>query len=96
MVDIPNFIQILFTPIQVLNQIKNITEIVKENTNGLGNLENLIIFPLAILIVFFIKNSYEKMKNLKIKLNYSIEVLFYMIFSIFSLTGMSTFLYFNF
>ncbi len=96
MSNIPNFIQLLFNPMQLFNQIKNITEIVKENTNGLGNLENLIIFPSAILIVFFIKNSYEKMKNFRLKVIYNFEILFYVIFSVFSLTGISTFLYFNF
>ena len=96
MINIPNFIQLLFNPMQLFNQIKNITEIVKENTNGLGNLENLIIFPSAILTVFFIKNSYEKMKNFRLKVIYNFEILFYVIFSVFSLTGISTFLYFNF
>lgn len=96
MIDIQNFIYIFTNPLQILNQMNNIIEIVKNNTNGLGNLENIIIFPLALIIVFFIKNSYEKVKKFKLEIKYGFEIIIYSIVSILSLTGMSTFLYFNF
>ena len=96
MADINGFIYLLKHPTRVLEITKELREMAAERLGGLGNKEGILILIISIILVFLIKNSYEKMKNFKVKINYSFEILFYIIFSIFSLTGMSTFLYFNF
>ena len=58
--------------------------------------EGLKFFVIAIIITFLLKNSYEKMKKFKMERKDSIETISYLIFSIMSLTSVSTFLYFNF
>lgn len=72
----------------------------------LMNILNLrSIFPPIILVGFFIaaffmmlcsKNAYEKMQNFKPTLMKLITTLFLLVWSVFSLAGISTFLYFNF
>ena len=58
--------------------------------------EGLKFLVIAIIITFLLKNSYEKMKKFKMERKDSIETISYLIFSIMSLTSVSTFLYFNF
>lgn len=96
MIDINGFLYLLKYPTRALETTKKLREMTAERLGGLGSKEEILILIISIILVFLVKNSYEKMKNFKIKINYSFEILFYIIFSIFSLTGMSTFLYFNF
>lgn len=58
--------------------------------------EGLKFLVIAIIITFLLKNSYEKVKKFRMERKYSIETISYLIFSIMSLTSVSTFLYFNF
>ena len=88
--------KLLFNPLSVLKLSTNILEIVKGNTNGIGTIEGIIVFPIALFSIVFIQNSYEKTKRFEMKLKYSIEIILYSVTSILSLIGMSTFLYFNF
>ena len=80
----------------VLKESKDFFEIVKEMTNGLGNLQNIIIIPLAFIILFFLKNSMERCRKFKNNLISYIEIVVYFCISVLFLSGMSTFLYFNF
>lgn len=96
MADINGFIYLLKYPTRALEITKELREMAAERLGGLGNKEGILILIISIILVFLVKNSYEKMKNFKVKINYSFEILFYIILSIFSLTGISTFLYFNF
>ena len=80
----------------VLKDSRSFFEIVTEMTNGLGNFENMIIIPLAFIILFFFKNSLERYKKFKNNLNFYIETIIYFSTSILFLSGISTFLYFNF
>ena len=80
----------------VLKESKDFFEIVKEMTNGLGNLQNIIIIPLAFIILFFLKNSMERCRKFKNNLISYIEIIIYFCTSVLFLSGMSTFLYFNF
>ena len=88
--------KLLFNPLSVLKLSTNILEIVKGNTNGIGTIEGIIVFPIALFSIAFIQNSYEKAKRFEMKLEYSVEIILYSATSILSLIGMSTFLYFNF
>lgn len=96
MADINGFIYLLKNPTRVLEITEELRKMAAERLGGLGNKEGILILIISIILAFLVKNSHEKIKNFKIKIDYSFEILFYMIFSIFSLTGMSTFLYFNF
>ena len=96
MADINGFIYLLKNSTRVLEITEELRKMAAERLGGLGNKEGILILIISIILAFLVKNSHEKMKNFKIKIDYSFEILFYMIFSIFSLTGMSTFLYFNF
>lgn len=80
----------------VLKETKEFFDIVKEMTNGLGNLQNTIIIPLAIIILFFFKNSMERCRKFKNNLIFYMEIIIYFCTSVLFLSGMSTFLYFNF
>lgn len=86
--------------------LKNITLILKDSiiffeivakiTKGLGVLENIIIIPLAFIILFFFKNSVERCKKFKNNLRFYIEIVIYFCTSVLFLSEISTFLYFNF
>ena len=80
----------------VLKETKDFFEIVTDLTNGLGNLQNIIIIPLAFIILFFLKNSMERCRKFKNNLISYIEIIIYFCTSVLFLSGMSTFLYFNF
>ena len=58
--------------------------------------EGLKFLIIAVILTFLLKNTYEKVKKFKAKRRYSVETISYLIFSIMSLTSVSTFLYFNF
>lgn len=58
--------------------------------------EGLKFLIIAVILTFLLKNTYEKIKKFKAERKYSIETISYLIFSIMSLTSVSTFLYFNF
>lgn len=96
MIDVNGFLYLIKNPLRILEITKEIREIANERLGGLGNKEGLLILILSIIIVLLLKNSYEKVKKLNFKLNYFSEIVGYIIISILSLTGMSTFLYFNF
>ena len=78
-----------------IGQIGEMTELYRNLSQGiLGNKFNLIILVLSLIIVFLLKNIYEK----KLKYNYifGIECILILIISIWNLNNISTFLYFNF
>ena len=59
-------------------------------------LEFILIFFIAIVLIFFKVNSLNKMEKYNFSAKKEIEIIFYMVFSILSLSGVSSFLYFNF
>lgn len=96
MFDINGFMYLLKNPIRILGTTEKLRDIANERLEGFGKKEDFFMFIIAIILAFLTKNSYVKMKKFKIGSNSNFEILFYMLFSIFSLMGMSTFLYFNF
>lgn len=80
-----------------IGQIVDMTGGYRDLTQGvLGNKINLMILMVSLIIVFFLKNSFEKNQKLKLNICYEIQVIFYIVISIFSLSQISEFLYFNF
>lgn len=65
-------------------------------TNGLGNYENIVIFPFALIGVFLLKNSIKRTQKFDNKLICYFETVCYLFLSILSLIQPSVFLYFNF
>ena len=92
MFDISDLMSINLT----LKESKDFFDIVTDLTNGLGNLQNIIIIPLAFIILFFLKNSMERCRKFKNNLISYVEIIIYFCTSVLFLSGMSTFLYFNF
>ena len=96
MFDLNGFIYLVKHPTNIFDFASNLLNKSAEMLGGLGNKETILFFGLGILIVFLAKNSLELLHKFKPKLIYNFEISFYMLISIFSLTGISTFLYFNF
>ena len=94
MIDIPNLIYMM----KHLEEIKEITlefrTFVAANSNGAIYTTVFLFF--SIIIVLFLKNSFEKNKKLKFSFINSIETVLYFWLGVFSLIQMSEFLYFNF
>jgi alginate O-acetyltransferase complex protein AlgI len=65
-------------------------------TNSLPFIYVGIYYFLALFIVLGAKNSNEKMKAFQLKISTMLWTAFLIVLSIFSLSGISTFLYFNF
>lgn len=80
----------------LLNDCKEFFDYTKEITNGLGNIQNIILIPLGIIILFFLKNSIKKCDKFKKSVICYSETIIYFTISVLFLSGMSTFLYFNF
>lgn len=95
MIDIPNLIYMM----TYLRKIKEMTleyrTFVQEASSN-GTIYTTVFLLFSMIIVFLLKNSYEKNKNLKFKFINSIETVIYFWLSVFSLIQISEFLYFNF
>ena len=80
-----------------LGEIGEMTREYRNLTQGvLRNRLNLIILMVSLIIVFFLKNSFEKNQKLKFNFINNIEIVTYFWFGVFSLIQISEFLYFNF
>ena len=80
-----------------IGQIGEMTRVYRKLTQGvLRNRLNLIILMVSFIIVFFLKNSFEKNQKLKFNFINNIEIVTYFWFGVFSLIQISEFLYFNF
>ncbi|MGL4909780.1 MAG: hypothetical protein ACRC4J_01085, partial [Cetobacterium sp.] len=62
----------------------------------LGNKVSLLILIIGILATMFLKNSYEKKQNMKLRFLSLIEVTLYISIGILLLDRVASFLYFNF
>ena len=95
MADIPNLIYM----ITHLGKIKEMTldyRTLVQNTSSNGTIYTTGILLFSMIIIFFLKNSFEKNKKLKFSFINSIETVLYFWLGAFSVIQMSEFLYFNF
>ena len=94
MANIPNLIYMLTH----LGKIKEMTlefrTFVAANSNG--TLYATVFLLFSMIIVFFLKNSFEKNKKLKFNLVASIQTAIIFVYCVFALNQVSEFLYFNF
>lgn len=80
-----------------IGQIVEMTRGYRDLTQGvLGNRLNLIGLIVSLGIVFFIRNSYEKISKSEIEIKYSLQLSFLLALGICSLLETGDFLYFNF
>lgn len=63
---------------------------------ALGNRINLVVLILSLGIVFFMKNSYEKIGKSKLEIKHCLHISFLLTLGICSLLETGNFLYFNF
>lgn len=95
MFDISSLILIIRNPRIISELTKNYRDILGDITY-LGNKIDFLFLLLGLIIIFLKKNSVNKGKKLKFKVLDSLELNIYFLGSIFLLTRMSEFLYFNF
>ena len=95
MADIPNLIYML-THLGKLKEMTLEFRTFVQNSSSNGTIYTTVFLLFSIVIVFLLKNSFEKNKKFKFSFINSIETVFYFWFGVFSLIQMSEFLYFNF
>lgn len=96
MIDVKSSAYLLKDPLFIIQTIIKLSKIKKEMLEGIGYKEMILVLIISILLVFLSKNSHEKIKKFTLSVCFNLEIVFYIIISICSLTGISTFLYFNF
>ena len=95
MIDIPNLIYMMTH----LGKIKEMTldyRTFVQNTSSNGTIYTTIFLLFSMIIIFFLKNSFEKNKKLKFNLVTSIQTAIIFVYCVFALNQISEFLYFNF
>lgn len=95
MFDIENLVKIVLNPRNILDMTEVYRDVMGKITY-LGNKIDILFLLFSFVIIFFPKNSLEKLKNLKFKIVNSLEINIYFWGGVFLLTRISEFLYFNF
>lgn len=95
MFDIESLFKIVLNPRNILDMTEVYREVMGKITY-LGNKLDILLLLFSLAIIFFPKNSLEKLKSLKFKIVDSIEINIYFWSGVFLLTRISEFLYFNF
>ena len=80
-----------------IGQIGEMTKSYRYLAHGVfGNKINFVFLIMAIMVVFFLKNSYEKIGKSKLKIKHCLHISFLLTIGICSLLETGDFLYFNF
>ena len=93
MADIPNLIYMMTH----LGKIKEMTlEFRQLSIGNLGTINNICILLISMMMIFFLKNSFEINKLFFPNKKFLFKIYLYLFISLFFMTNISDFLYFNF